>query len=421
MTDGPLDCSITEIEKTTIREPQFGAINKWDFKDGGDGMESYADILSLENDHFIVAGAYTKNKKDDIYHPLIIHFDDRFKKIWEVRAESASFKTVQRILKTKTGIVALGDMRGESGNGLYLAFYDDKGKQTGEHGFFEPGGSVAAKSMVLASDGTGYLIAAQFTDATDSSKQYGLIYKISHAGKQIWKRAYRPGPTTVFQALQPTLSGNYIVAGQIVMNDRKSAGWAMRIDNQGAIGWQRTYPRGLAATLYGAAEFSDGTFLMTGTIRPLTGAKTGMAGWVMKTTATGAPLWQRYFSAVSYDYRAGDIIAYHDGRASVLVNGGALDSGHRTHARLMTLSPSGQVLQLEDYTDGQNASANRLVSGLGAERLLAGFTQTSFGENQDMDEPAPAYTYDGWAIAGAPLDLYEDPCAPPADSSPILP
>ncbi len=420
--EGPPDCTFTNTEITTMRDPQFGASNVWDLSEGDEGMEVYADLIPLENNNFVVAGAFTKDKKDETYHPLLVRFDDRFKKVWETRADKGDYKTIHRILKSKDGFTALGDVQDKGrGNGIYLGFYDDKGKLKNEVSFFEPGGNLDAKSLALAADGTGYLVAAQFTDGKNAQKQYGLIYKLSATGKQFWKRSYQPGPTTVFNTLQVTLGGNYIVAGQIVTEDNKSAGWAMRINGDGTIGWQRTYPRGLAASLYGAAEFADGSMIFTGKIRPLTGAKSGMAAWIMKTDSSGAPQWQRHFQSPFYDYAASDVITYEDGRASVLVNGASINKDYRSHARLMTFSPRGVVDQLEDFTDGQNAMANRLVSGFGAERIIAGYAQTSFGENQEGADDAPVYTYDGWAVAGVPLDAYDDPCNPPRPESPILP
>jgi hypothetical protein len=329
------DCSISGTEITTLSDPVFGGPNIWDMVDGGDGMDVFSDIVPLENGHFVVGGSYTKDKKDNVFHPLIIRYDERFKKLWEIRPATTAHKTVQRILKTKDGYAAVGDMRDATkGQGFYILFLDDKGKASSEVSFFEPGGYLESKSIVHATDGTGFIIAAQFTDAKDDQKQYGFVYKVARDGKIIWKRSYRPGPTTVFQNLKPSLKGQYVVVGQIVTGGNKSAGWAMRIDNDGAIGWQKTYPRGLAATLYSVSEFLDGSFLLTGKIRPLTGESNSMAAWVMKVDTTGNPIWQRYYKSDFYDYGAGDSIVYEDGRGSVLVNGASI---HKDYLSLWCL------------------------------------------------------------------------------------
>jgi hypothetical protein len=86
-------------------------------------------------------------------------------------------------------------------------------------------------------------------------------------------------------------------------------------------------------------------------------------------------------------------------------------------------NPQGQVKHVEDFTDGQNSAATRLISGLSGERIIVGYAQTSFGEDQATNEAsaAPAYTFDAWILAAVPLETYEDPCAQAPSISPILP
>jgi len=416
------ECEMALQEITTLREPEFSSGNAWDLVDGGDGMDVFTDVIPLDKNMTVVAGAFTKDKEDKTYHPLIVKYDERLKKVWEVHAVTADYKTVHRILKTKQGYTVLGDVQDKKrGNGIYIAFYDENGKPKGEAPIYEDGGNLDSKSLIMSSDAAGYIIAAQYIDAKDDSQQHGILYKVTKSGQRIWKRSYQPGMTTVFQNVQPTLDGQYLLTGQIITENNKSGGWMMRIDNKGAIGWQRTYPRGLAASIQGASQFKDGSILVSGKIRPLSGTDSGLAAWVMKTDSTGTPLWQRYFKSPHYDYGAADSIVYEDGRASVLITGAAIEKGYRSHARLMTFSPRGHIQSLEDFTEGQNANANRLVVGLAGERIITGYAQTSFGDHQEGDDAAPEYTYDGWIVAGVPLDLYSDPCVPPKQGSPILP
>jgi hypothetical protein len=340
------------------------------------------------------------------------------KKLWETRTVTSDYKTIHRALKTKDGFAVLGDLQTKAGNGIYVAFYDENGKLKSENAFYEPGGNLDAKGFTIASDTTGFLVAAQFINGKDNEKQKGILYKISSGGKQIWKRTFTTGIATVFNNVQPTLDGYYILTGQIVMEGKESGAWLLKVDNKGTIAWQRTYPRGAAAALQAAAPLKDGSFIVTGKARPIS-ANRNLAAWVMKIDSAGNMLWQRYFRG-DYQYEAPDLVAYEDGRANVLLNALGFDADHRSHARLITLSPEGKIQQMEDFSEGQNGSATRLVSGLNGEQITAGFAQTSFGDDQKADEPAPAYTYDGWLRAGVALDLYDDPCAPAPDLSPIL-
>lgn len=418
------ECSSTYSEITTLRETEFTSGNSWDLVYNEDGMDVFSDMVQIDPTTMVAVGAFTKDKEDQVYHPLIVKFDERLKKVWETREETKEQRTIYRILKTKDGFTVLGDITDSSrGNGIYMASYDENGKQKGKPvPIYEAGGDLDAKAFILAQDGGGYIIAAQYIDTKDQEKQFGLLYKISNAGKIMWRRSFTPGRSTVFNNIQATLDGSYIVTGQIVTSDTKSGGWLVRVDRNGSIKWQRTYSRGSAATFQAAAQDKDGNFIVTGKVRPFDPEAKGLSAMVMKTDTAGNPLWQRYFRG-DYSYDAPDLIVYHDGRASVLLNGAGYDSDHRSHARMLTFTPQGNIQLLEDFIEGQNASAHRLIAGLGGERILAGYAQTSFGEKQEGNEAdaAPPYTYDGWMLAAPPLESFEDSCEATGRMSPILP
>lgn len=430
-TESKAECGPTlGAEIVTLREPQWGAAsNVWDLlysdeKAAESGMEVFSDLLQLDPTTVVAAGAYTKDKNDEIYHPLIVKIDERLRPVWDVREETSEQRTIHRILKSKDGFTVAGDISDKArGNGIYIASYTDDGKVKGKPmPVYESGGDLDAKAIIPAQDGGGYIVAAQFIDSRDQEKQHGILYKISNGGNIVWKRSFLPGQSTVFNNVQATLDGSYVVSGQIVIDGTKGGGWLLRVDQDGAIKWQRTYPRGMSASLQAAAQTKEGDFIVTGKIRPFDHVGKGLSAWVMKTDPSGTPVWQRFFRG-SYDYEAPDLIVYEDGRASVLINAGGMDSDRRSHARLITFSPQGQMHHVEDFTDGQNASASRLIAGAGGERIIVGYAQTSFGEDQATNEAdaAPSYTYDGWILAGVPLDTFEDPCATSPMMSPILP
>ncbi len=418
------ECASPIAEITNLREPRFDTPSVWDLLYAEDGMDAFADLVPIDESTFVAAGSYTKDKDDTVYHPLIVKYDERLKPVWEVREETKEQRTIHRILKTKDGFTVMGDLSDPAhGNGIYIASYDDNGKPRGKLSpIFESGGDLDGKNMIPAQDGGGYIIAAQFTDTADQESQYGLLYKVGNDGNVVWKRSFRTGESTVFNNVQATQDGDYIIAGQIVLDGNKSGGWLVRVDQSGAIAWQRTYPRGQAAALQTAMQAKDGSYIMAGKIRPFDAAGNGLSAWMMKTDSTGNMVWQRFMRG-AYDYAVPDQIVYEDGRSSFLVNAGSMDSQRRSHARLITFSPQGRLQHLEDFTDGQNAAASRLVSGASAERIIVGHAQTSFGEKQEGNaaSSAPPYTHDAWLFAAEPLDLFEDVCAVPPAMSPILP
>lgn len=419
------ECFAPTAEITTIREPQFGeARNVWDLIYSEDGMDVFADMVPVDATTFVAAGSYTKDKEDKLYHPLLVKYDERFKPIWTVREESAEHKTINRILMNKEGFTVLGDINDpKRGSGFYIASYDSEGKVKGKAvPFFESGGDLDAKAFVPAQDGSGYLVAVQYVDLKDEEKQHGLLYKISKSGSQVWKRSFKTGRSTVFNNIQTAIDGTYMVTGQMVLDGNISGAWFLNVDENGSIKWQRNYPRGIAATFQAAGQTKSGDYILVGKARPVDYQGKGLAAWVMKTDSIGNPLWQRYLQG-DYSYEARDLIVYEDGRASILMNAEGLTGKKPSHVRMATFSPQGQLQHLEDFTDGQNAVAHKLVSGLAGERIVVGHAQTSFGDKQEGNEAsaAPAYTYDGWLVAAVALENFEDPCAAAPNVSPILP
>lgn len=418
-------CGMGTAEVTVLREPQFDAAkHDWTLLYAEDGMDVFSDLVQIDSEHFVAAGSYTKDKEDEVYHPLLVKYDARFKPVWTVREDSAELKTIHRIIKTKEGFTVVGDINDKAkGNGIYLGSYNEDGSVRGKPvAFFEAGGNLDVKAFVASQDAKGYIIAAQYIDAKDSEKQIGYLYKVSKSGALIWKRSFTTGRTTVFNNIQTGLDGNYMVTGQMVMEGNISGAWFLRLNEDGAVMWQRTYPRGIAATFLSASQTKSGDFILAGKARPVDYDGQGLAAWVMKTDSSGNPLWQRYLKG-PYSFEAADLIVYEDGRASVLLNAEAMNSELRSHARLATFSPQGELQHLEEFTDGQNATAARLVAGLSGERIIVGHAQTSFGDNQEANHAsaAPIYTYDGWLLAGSALDNFTDPCAKTPTISPILP
>ncbi|MFA5593620.1 MAG: hypothetical protein WC989_09955 [Micavibrio sp.] len=420
-----VECYAPQGEIITLREPFFeGVLSAWHILYAEGGMDSFSDIAVLDAGHIVAAGSYNKGKDDTGYRPLLVKFDERQKPVWIVREEGAAHKTIQRLYEVNGGFTVIGNIDdAEKGRGIYIGSYNEDGSVRGKAvPFFEKGGRLDARAFVPSQDGKGYIIAAQFIDDRDEEKQRGILMKISKAGELVWKRSYTAGRSTVFNNIQTAQDGSHMVSGQIVTDGNKSSGWFLVVDDNGAVKWQETYPRGLAATFQAAGQAENGDYILIGKSRSQDHEQEGLAAWIMRTDSKGKMIWQRFLQG-AYIYDAPDLIVYEDGRASVLLNAGGLRGDQRSHVRLVTLSPTGAIQHVEDFTDGQNAAASRLVPGYAGERILGGFAQTSFGEGQETNEAAaaPSYTYDGWVVAATALDLYDNPCVRENKASPILP
>ena len=78
---------------------------------------------------------------------------------------------------------------------------------------------------------------------------------------------------------------------------------------------------------------------------------------------------------------------------------------------MMTFSPRGYLMNVEEFSEGQGAHAFRLVKGPKDERVMTGYSQTKYAEVASVNE-IPVSTFDSWIVAAEALDPYEDPCLP---------
>lgn len=402
------DCTLVEESILRLRPPTFGASRSWDVLYGEVGYERFSDMVSLDSEHVIVAGDFTVGEEDTTYKPMIMQLDYRGRPVWEVKEDTSKDHPIIRITQTSEGITALGEIAdSKKGRGLFLAHYDKQGKRTGQTPIFEEGTDLDAVALVETADKKALVVAAQYNSRDNYEDKYGLLYKISKSGKILWRRAYRPGIITFFHDLQKLEDNSYIASGQIRLEDGRLAGWALKLDDYGAIVWQETYPRGKMGSLRGSAPFRDGGYVFVGEVEPSGGGR--KSAWVMVVDEVGKVVWQRYFTG-DFNYVGHDLIAYKDGRTDVLMTGSALKNrDDRPFVSVLTISPNGVVMDVDSFVDGHGAGAKRLLLGPNNNRFFVGSTQTIVPDDLPSDTFAP-FTYDAWLVGLPGLDPFEDPC-----------
>lgn len=411
------NCDIIEEEIITLREPVYKTPMVWGSSYGGDGLDQIVDMVAAfkdgDEDGVIIAGNYTADEKDQVLKPFLARIDNRGKLAWEKHEEGSHLKTVKRLIKLKDGYAVLGDVRvSGKGNGFYIATYSKTGDRLTYKPVFVSGVSLDAAGFVETKDGKGFIVAARSTTKTDEEKSEAVLYRVNKSGNIIWHRKYSPGLKTSFNNIQPFRVGEYIMSGEIEQADGRMAAWLMSIDEDGALGWQRQYPRGSKSSLDVVRLLKGGAMIASGTVQPFKGTK--KSGWVVKLDGTGTVLWQRYYSG-DYRYEAKNVIAEEDGRFSVLLDAYPVPSRKQKaerpkgHSSLLTLSPRGYLLNVESFSDGQHAHGLQYIKGSKDKRIVAGTIQGTLPDGMDEDDIA-TYVFDGWIFAATSLEPYQDPC-----------
>lgn len=171
-------------------------------------------------------------------------------------------------------------------------------------------------SIVQTSDG-GYIFAGiTNSDDGDVTVDYGFydcwVVKLDNVGSIVWQKSYGGTDQDAGESIIQTSDGGYIIAGSSLSDDFDVTDnhgsydfWIIKINNSGAIVWQKS----LGGTRYEVAESiqqtSDGGYIVAGQTRSLDGDVTGyhegnncLAGfcydyWVVKIDNIGTIQWQK--------------------------------------------------------------------------------------------------------------------------------
>ncbi len=423
----------------SLRPPFFGSPAVWDATFGDkDGLVQFAAAVALKNKNLLVAGEELDGNFKPVEH-ILIEMNNRARVVNEKRYPAKTGERSTDMLEAKNGYVISSTIHGGPRNTerwVRLAWYDTDRNYRRDLILKDGAFDYDSMGLTRAADGNGFLASVYATSRKDSADQYGMIFRINENGQQIWKRAYRPGIPNQIYGVTIADDHHYIAAGRIRHEDGRMSGWILKLNDDGTIVWQSTFPRGEAAVFrQGFTKPGDQAgdhYVLTGQIMPSGGGPGAV--WVTELDSMGNVVWQRYIRGTGYNLDGRNVRAYSDGRISILANVKAVDTdeGQQDHIRLLTLSPRGNLTDDQAYVEGNTARGVQMINGWNGERIVTAFIER--GGKMDKDSPeqygplekgaetVPANAgithHEGWVFVATALDPYTDPCVVPG-SSPV--
>lgn len=408
-----------------LRPYSFDTAMQWDAIYGVAGKERFETALVLESGNVVAGGALWPRNDPQNAHGLLAELDRRGKTVWENRHDKIRPLTIRKILfrADGKGYIAAGTLAAadqKTDPAIRIGWYGLNGALEREMLLVKQGYALSFEDMILPLRGEGLVVVANAADR--AGRQTGIAWRLNAAGEKVWERRYDSGSGSRFLGVSSASDGvgnsYYIVTGSVETGQSRTVGLVMKLDAAGTLMWQKEYPRGVSATLRSAASYGMRDVIVTGDSEPY-GDRYGRSAWAMRlSAASGEPVWQRYFAIAGHRLHGRDAVAVADGRASLLVDvekirsdkeTGDVDS--RDMARVLTLSPRGEILRDEAYLAGTGAHGNALVLGPGQHRLVAGYAVSSH-KADDRSNEANFQTEDGWVAMGSSLEPYRDPCLP---------
>jgi len=158
-----------------------------------------------------------------------------------------------------------------------------------------------AWSVRQTSDG-GFILVGQTTGFGGGNID-AWVFKVDSAGNPVWQKTYGGGGNDLAFAVDETLDGDFIVAGQTnSFSGGFTDAWVLKLDGLGNIIWGKTYggrtPGAFSVTL-SVDHTTDGGSVVAGYTSGF-GAGFNDA-WVLKLDRLGNIVWQHTYGGSGYD------------------------------------------------------------------------------------------------------------------------
>lgn len=329
-TDGNVYGNHGFFDVWIVKLNSSGAL-QWQKCLGGTNEEGARSIQQTSDGGYIVAGYAQSNDGD-------VSGNQGSYDLWAVKLNAVGDIQWQKCLGG-TGVEAANSIQQTSDGGYIIAGSTDSidGDVTGNHGNGDYwvvklnavgdiqwqkclGGTGVdmANSIRQASDGS--FVVAGWTrsndgDVTDNqSKIYSdfWVVKLNPSGDLQWQKALGGLGDDFAIAVEQTGDGGFIVAGSTESNNGDVTGnhgvfdfWVVKLNDSGAIQWQKTLGGTDNEYANSIQQTSDGGYIVSGNTYSNDGDVTGIHGdldfWVVKLNAVGDIQWQKCLGGTGVD------------------------------------------------------------------------------------------------------------------------
>ncbi len=274
---------VTGVNKGTtdvwiVRLNSSGELS-WQKNYGGSGIDTAESVAATSDGGCIAAGRTTSSASGDVTGTSKGGFD-----VWVVKMDSS------------------GDLQWQKNYG---------GNGTDE-----------AYSIQQTSDG-GYIVGG-YTTSSANGDVTGVnkgetdfwIVKLNSTGDIQWQKNYGGNGRETAKSIQQTSDGGYIVAGHTTSSANGDVSgtskgsydyWVVKLDNTGAIQWEKNYGGNDFDQAFSMQQTSDGGYIVAGNTSSsangdVTGVNKGVSDyWIVKLDSAGAIQWQKNYGGSQTD------------------------------------------------------------------------------------------------------------------------
>ncbi len=292
-----------------------------------------------------------------------------------------------------------GDVTGNHGGyDFWIVKVNDTGRIQWQKSL---GGSLfdVPSDIQLTTDG-GYIICGySYSNDGNVSGNHGgedaWIVKINDTGGIVWQKTYGSDTTETASSIQQTTDGGYIFAGLNSGNGGDVSGnhgagdfWVVKINDTGAIQWQKSLGGSSYDFAYSVQQTSDGGYIVAGATSSSDGNVAGYHGgqddWVVKLNDTGAIQWQKclggslqeFVTSMQQTFDGGYIFA----GPTQSMDGDVILRHAMGEYWVVKLNDTGAIQWQNTYGGSNFENATSIVQTLDSGYIINGLSQSNDGD-----------------------------------------
>ena len=281
------------------------AYGQWAATYGGLNGDYSSSIQQTQDGGYVVAG-YTWSFGAGDEDAWIIKLDSAGAVTWQKAYGGANDDSANSIQQTADGgYIVAGDTSsfGAGGSDAWVMKLDSTGAVTWQKTYGDEG-SQYFKHIQQTADG-GYIAAGENRSSGAGSDDVWVM-KLNATGGVTWQKTYGGIGNDWAHVVQQTEDGGYIVSGATYSfgaGDRDA--WILKLNSTGAVTWQKTYGGGDEDYVTSIQQTADGGYIVAGLTQSFGTGDSDV--WVLKLDNTGAITWQKTYGGVA-GYKSADSI-----------------------------------------------------------------------------------------------------------------
>jgi hypothetical protein len=233
------------------------------------------------------------------------------------------------------------------------------------------------KFIQQAQDG-GYVVAG-YTRSYGAGSRDAWVMKLDNTGAIIWQKTYGGESWEQIDSVQQTADGGYIVTG---LTQSFGAGesdvWVMKLDSTGTVAWQKMYGGSGNDWASLIQQTADGGYIVVGGTSSFGAGKED--AWVIKLDSTGTVIWQKMYGGSDYDCA---LFVQQTSDSGYIVSGSTGSYGAGSHdAWVMKLDSTGTIVWQKTYGGANNDNAHSIRQTADGGYIMVGYT-SSFGAGKE--------------------------------------